>query len=538
MARRNVVEFSIKVIDEASKRITSIGQRMRSMVASVARSAAMLGGALVAAGGAILSFANKITASIDELAKLSARLNVSTTALSQLQFVADRSGISFRNMTLALQRMGRRIQEVVVFGTGEGAKALERLNLSAEDLTKLPLEQQLKTILTRIDTMIPKTEQLTVAMKLFDSEGVAMLQMLENGIEGFDGMIKEAEDLGAVLSETAVKNSVEFQDAMANLRGSLNGVSRELAENTLPFLTDFINWLANKVPSAINVVQIALAYARQSFVSWAAAVSDSFRILATNMAILVQRIDSDLATALFKQAEKFRQISVDLSDQAEAYDTVISKLYEYRRALVDTSDSALGDPAANVGGWVDPKETLEEIDLSDLPEKKIVKPFVKAYDFIAEAGREAARNIQTAFADFLFDPFEDGLDGMLKKFLDVIRRMIAEIVAFQLLSGIPGLGPLLAARAAGGPVTAGQPYLVGEKGPELFIPHASGNIKSNDSLGRSTEGGMSTPQFVTNIDARGADPGLIARLPKIMEERDRRLMVNVQKLMQTGRVTI
>lgn len=538
MARRNVVEFSIKVIDEASKRITSIGQRMRSMVASVARSAAMLGGALVAAGGAILSFANKITASIDELAKLSARLNVSTTALSQLQFVADRSGISFRNMTLALQRMGRRIQEVVVFGTGEGAKALERLNLSAEDLTKLPLEQQLKTILTRIDTMIPKTEQLTVAMKLFDSEGVAMLQMLENGIEGFDGMIKEAEDLGAVLSETAVKNSVEFQDAMANLRGSLNGVSRELAENTLPFLTDFINWLANKVPSAINVVQIALAYARQSFVSWAAAVSDSFRILATNMAILVQRIDSDLATALFKQAEKFRQISVDLSDQAEAYDTVISKLYEYRRALVDTSDSALGDPAANVGGWVDPKDTLEEIDLSDLPEKKIVKPFVKAYDFIAEAGREAARNIQTAFADFLFDPFEDGLDGMLKKFLDVIRRMIAEIVAFQLLSGIPGLGPLLAARAAGGPVTAGQPYLVGEKGPELFIPHASGNIKSNDSLGRSTEGGMSTPQFVTNIDARGADPGLIARLPKIMEERDRRLMVNVQKLMQTGRVTI
>lgn len=34
------------------------------------------------------------------------------------------------------------------------------------------------------------------------------------------------------------------------------------------------------------------------------------------------------------------------------------------------------------------------------------------------------------------------------------------------------------ARAVGGPVTAGTPYLVGEKGPELFTPSASGRIKT------------------------------------------------------------
>ncbi len=39
------------------------------------------------------------------------------------------------------------------------------------------------------------------------------------------------------------------------------------------------------------------------------------------------------------------------------------------------------------------------------------------------------------------------------------------------------------ARAAGGPVDFGQTYLVGEKGPELFTPGASGVITPNSSLG-------------------------------------------------------
>jgi phage-related minor tail protein len=37
-------------------------------------------------------------------------------------------------------------------------------------------------------------------------------------------------------------------------------------------------------------------------------------------------------------------------------------------------------------------------------------------------------------------------------------------------------------RANGGPVQAGQPYMVGEKGPEMFRPRQSGRITSHDAL--------------------------------------------------------
>lgn len=44
-------------------------------------------------------------------------------------------------------------------------------------------------------------------------------------------------------------------------------------------------------------------------------------------------------------------------------------------------------------------------------------------------------------------------------------------------------------RAAGGPVSANTPYLVGERGPELFVPHGGGSIVTNHRLTSGGGGG-------------------------------------------------
>jgi len=49
---------------------------------------------------------------------------------------------------------------------------------------------------------------------------------------------------------------------------------------------------------------------------------------------------------------------------------------------------------------------------------------------------QAARNMQSAFADFLFDPFDKGLQGMADSFFKTIRRMAAEVVAQQALKSL------------------------------------------------------------------------------------------------------
>jgi hypothetical protein len=49
------------------------------------------------------------------------------------------------------------------------------------------------------------------------------------------------------------------------------------------------------------------------------------------------------------------------------------------------------------------------------------------------------------------------------------------------IGGFGGMG-LFGKRAGGGAISSSRPYMVGEKGPELFIPSAAGNIHSNQSL--------------------------------------------------------
>jgi SLT domain-containing protein len=62
-----------------------------------------------------------------------------------------------------------------------------------------------------------------------------------------------------------------------------------------------------------------------------------------------------------------------------------------------------------------------------------------------------------------------------------------ELAAF--LAGIDNIGDLLSTitgRATGGPVSAGRPYLVGEKGrPELFVPGQSGSVIPEDKIVRA-----------------------------------------------------
>ena len=105
------------------------------------------------------------------------------------------------------------------------------------------------------------------------------------------------------------------------------------------------------------------------------------------------------------------------------------------------------------------------------------------------------------------------LNNIANKLLDVA----VNLALFGAMSGTGTggglLGGLFKKRAMGGSVTAGQPYLVGERGPELFMPGRSGGIAPAGSFG-----GMGN--VVVNVDAGGSsvqgDPGQASQLGKVI----------------------
>jgi phage-related minor tail protein len=87
---------------------------------------------------------------------------------------------------------------------------------------------------------------------------------------------------------------------------------------------------------------------------------------------------------------------------------------------------------------------------------------------------------------------------------------------------------LSGARASGGPVSAGGAYLVGERGPEVFVPRSSGNIIPN--------GGMGGITMNYTIDARGADAErIMAVLPAMLKRTKDETVAAVMDLQRRGR---
>lgn len=75
---------------------------------------------------------------------------------------------------------------------------------------------------------------------------------------------------------------------------------------------------------------------------------------------------------------------------------------------------------------------------------------------------------------------------------------------------------LSGARANGGPVGGGRAYLVGERGPEIFVPGATGQITSNENLNKALGSGGGGNSVVinqtNNFDGNGADNAELARM--------------------------
>ena len=93
--------------------------------------------------------------------------------------------------------------------------------------------------------------------------------------------------------------------------------------------------------------------------------------------------------------------------------------------------------------------------------------------------------------------------------VDTIKTLINLVKNNPIVQGISGVisNVFGGGRAAGGPVSSSKTYLVGEKGPELFVPNSSGSIVPNNKL--SAPSGSTS---VININVSGAiDPIGVAR---------------------------
>lgn len=131
-------------------------------------------------------------------------------------------------------------------------------------------------------------------------------------------------------------------------------------------------------------------------------------------------------------------------------------------------------------------------------------------DEMSKFFESAAKNIQGTMADFLFDPFADGLDGMGQRFGQMIQRMIADAAAAQLAKNL--FGSMGQATAGGG---SGDWGWVGQAAGWAASFFADGGIMTSGGpvpLRKYAGGGIAnSPQLA--MFGEGAQPEAYVPLP-------------------------
>ncbi len=119
--------------------------------------------------------------------------------------------------------------------------------------------------------------------------------------------------------------------------------------------------------------------------------------------------------------------------------------YEIEHGALAALDPLRKQALVEQAEWKDWLEEMAEIesvwgDAAEEQTQRVIDSWAAAKDEMSVYAEQAGRNMQDAFADFLFDPFKDGLSGMLENFANILKRMAAEAAAAKIFESLGAAG--------------------------------------------------------------------------------------------------
>ena len=563
--------------------------------------------ALIAVGVAGFGYlVKKSLETTDALGKFADKIGIGTAELGGLRHAAELTGVATTTLDMGLQRMVRRVSEAAN-GSGEAKDALIELGLSAKALNTLAPDQQFRAIADAMEGVAGQGNKVRLAMRLFDTEGVSLVNTLKGGSAALIEMEKEAERLGISLNRDLVKGVERANDALTNFSSFIGGVfTRTIAElaPAIESITQQLQaWFEMKAASSGGVAQltknmaISIVSAARSIVSAFASITNSvigFGNALGGVSNIYERIFGDKQTVstieasiagTVQQLEMLKNLSkgnapliasqapliaelelsllmmrdlietgdtlqaykdtplVDVSETLKGIDLVLLKLAEVKLtnnvAEVSTTDTSLVDltamtnaqmidlqdqyQAISEGKAFEHQRKMNEMTRLYFIKQSAIQKIAKMKDIedLKEEGKDTLKVLSGSFkAAFALNKAFALKDAIVSTYLAVSKALASAPFPINL-----GLGALALAngmaqvqairstqfREKGGPMSAGSPYIVGERGPELIVPNQAANVIPNDQLG----GGNFTINISAN-DTAGFDQLLMKRRGTIM----------------------
>lgn len=474
----NDTTIRISAIDQTREAFRSVQSNISGLTGGLKSIAGPLAAAFSTV--AIVGFSKSLIDAADALGDLAEKTGISATELSRLQNAAALNGSTAEELSSSIVKLQKSIVEAST-GSKSQKEAFEALGVSIKDANGnlLPTVAIFEQIADRFAGAEDGAEKVKIAQDLLGKSGANLIPVLNQGSAALrqyqstfsDDFVKQAGEFNDNLD----KLSKNFQSLAATILGPVvsafnkffefieRGAKREALAGTFdPFLEDFPQRAEQAAAGAAKATGKVIENAKK------------------NKIILKQEID-DFVTfneEIKKRIDEldYRKFNEEMNAVQEGVKMASITFTDFgMNAVMSLEDALLG----LMNGTKSVKDAFKEMAVS------IMNDLLRMY-------------IRYQITKPLFDAFFGSTTAP----------------AAPISVSTP---PVPTGRAIGGSVSQNTPYMVGERGPEMFVPNANGAIIPTDKM--QGGGGVTinqTLQISTGV-AQTVRTEIMSMMPRIAE---------------------
>ena len=561
MATASPVSIPITAVNRTAGAFASVSKGLGGITKKVASLGVAFGTLGVAAGAAIVRSQMN---TIDALGKTADKIGTTTEALGAMRYAAGIAGVATTTLDMSLQRFVRRTSEAAV-GMGEARGAFRELGIDVQSFNQLPLEEQIGTIADKMGTLKSQTDRVRIAQKLFDSEGVAMVQMLADGSAGLKEMSEEAGALGILLDRADVAQVEAANDSFTRAGAVIEGLISQFSVGLAPFVEEAANLMRQAALDTEDFGSIGFDAARQ-MVDGLARVID----VVTGMRIAIKTVeiawhqlkDVTLGTVNVFVTQILMAINLarKLMGKVEIKNPLKGLISESKAEL-----ALLNQEMAVLEGLPSALDTISPIfDNIELGARKSADAIAKVKAAISDQGKTVEKQTATQIeggkklAEFEAMSLSDKTQNVTSSMRDLFGKNKAFNIAgavmdtykgatLALASYPPPLGAIMAAATVaagmaqvaqirsqsfeGGGFTGRGARAGGVDGKGGFMAM----LHPNESVIDHTKGQAGGVTVINNVDARGSGADVEQKIRTAMAQTSQETIVTIRDLMRRRR---
>jgi len=243
-------------LHKTEEKAEGVGGALSKGIGTAAKWGAAIVGAGTAVAGAAMGAASKASETADNIDKMSQKIGISAESYQEWSYIMQQNGMDVDKLQTGMNKLTGQMEKAAE-GNEAASEAFKTLGIEVtnSDGSLRSQEEVMNEAIMALANMGESTERARLQTQLFGKAGIDMAPMLNQGADAIKDLKDRSHELGLVMSDEAIKNGVEFDDLMNDLKSGVSMLGTSIGSELFPIFNDLIKQAIEFLPDVREMIQ-------------------------------------------------------------------------------------------------------------------------------------------------------------------------------------------------------------------------------------------------------------------------------------------